>query len=215
MLPRKREYARWFTPKIEVDLCGHATLASAHVLFTHLGYAGDEIRFLSRYSGMLKAFRDKEGIMLDFPAETVRKVPLPKSLAEGLRQRPIETYRGKTKILAVFKSEKDIERMAPDFHKLIKVRTSGVIVTAKGDTVDFVSRYFGPWVGVPEDPVTGSAHTILTPYWARKLGKTELVAIQLSKRRGRLRCLLSGNRVKITGKATTYLVGEMMLDTGR
>jgi predicted PhzF superfamily epimerase YddE/YHI9 len=205
---------RWFTPKVEVDLCGHATMASAHVLFTHLGFARDEIRFHSRSSGVLKASRDGDGIVLDFPADTIRKVPAQKTLIEGLRRKPIETYRGKTKIMAIFRSERDIERMDPDFQKLVKVRASGVIVTAKGDTVDFVSRYFGPRVGVPEDPVTGSAHTLLTPYWARRLGKTELAAIQLSKRGGSLRCTLSGDRVKISGMATTYMVGEIKLGIG-
>lgn len=215
VVPSGEDFAiRWFTPKVEVDLCGHGTLASAHVLFKHLGYARNEIRFINRRSGVLRASRDKDRIVLDFPTYTVRKVPTPKALVEGLRRKPIETYRGKTTIMAIFPSERDIERMAPDFQKLVKVRATGVIVTARGDKVDFVSRYFGPWVGVPEDPVTGVAHTFLTPYWARKLGKVELEALQLSKRQGRLKCTLSGNRVKIAGLATTYMVGEVNIDIG-
>jgi len=203
---------RWFTPETEVDLCGHATLASAHVLFEHLRHPSDRVAFRSRRSGLLTAARDGDEIVLDFPADRIHRTQVTPKLAEALGRRPVEAWRGRTDLLCLFRSQKDIERIKPDFGLLQKVRARGVIVTAPGSSVDFVSRFFGPRVGVPEDPVTGSAHTTLTAFWARRLGKTTMHALQLSKRGGRLRCTLDGDRVKIAGKAKTYLVGDIELD---
>jgi len=213
IVPGRKDYAiRWFTPATEVDLCGHATLASAHVLFNHLGHPSDRIAFRSRRSGILTAERRGEKIVLDFPADKLRRAPTPPGLIKALGRRPVEVWRGKTDLLCLFRSQRDIESMRPDFQRLAKVRARGMIVTAPGASVDFVSRFFGPAVGVPEDPVTGSAHTTLTVFWAQRLGKMEMEAAQLSKRGGWLRCTLAGDRVKIAGRARTYLVGDIELD---
>ena len=205
---------RWFTPLTEVDLCGHATLASAHVLFWHLGHPSDRVVFHTRKSGALTATRANDLIVLDFPADRLRRAPVTPVLAAGLGRRPGEAWRGKTDILCLFRSQKDIEGLRPDMQALSKVRARGVIATAPGRSADFVSRFFGPRVGVPEDPVTGSAHTTLAVFWAPRLGKTVMEAAQLSKRGGRLRCTLDGGRVKLAGKARTYLVGEIDLEGG-
>jgi predicted PhzF superfamily epimerase YddE/YHI9 len=213
VVPEGDGYAiRWFTPKTEVELCGHATLAAAHVLYTHMGHRPGRIGFRSLRSGVLAAERDGDEIVLDFPADKVRQTPVTPALAKGLGRSPPEVWRGKTDLLCFFRSQKDVEKIVPDFPALAKVRARGVIATAEGDKVDFVSRFFGPRVGVPEDPVTGSAHTTLAVFWARRLGKTELEAAQLSKRGGRLRCRLDGDRVRISGKARTYLVGDIELE---
>jgi PhzF family phenazine biosynthesis protein len=195
-----------------VDLCGHATLASAHVLFEQLGHPSDRIVFRSRRSGVLTATRKGGEIVLDFPADKLRMVAAPAGLVKALGRRPKEVWRGRTDLLCLFGSQGDIERMRPDFPTLAKIRARGVMVTAKGQRTDFVSRFFGPRVGVPEDPVTGSAHTTLTVFWARRLGKTKLRALQLSRRGGRLGCTLVGDRVWIAGKAKTFLVGTIELD---
>jgi predicted PhzF superfamily epimerase YddE/YHI9 len=207
-------HIRWFTPTVEVDLCGHATLASAHVLCWHLGHPSDRVVFHTRKSGALTANRANDLIVLDFPADRLRRAPVTPVLAAGLGRRPGEAWRGKTDILCLFRSQKDIEGLRPDMQALSKVRARGVIATAPGHSADFVSRFFGPRVGVPEDPVTGSAHTTLAVFWAPRLGKTEMEATQLSKRGGRLRCTLDGGRVKLAGKARTYLVGEIDLEGG-
>ena len=205
---------RWFTPETEVDLCGHATLASAHVLFQHLRHPSDRVVFCSRKSGLLTAERDGNSIVLDFPADRIQRAPATPLLAKALGRRPVEAWRGKTDLLCLFRLQKDIERMKPDMQALSRLGARGVIVTAPGASVDFVSRFFGPRVGVPEDPVTGSAHTTLTVFWAHRLGKTRLQALQLSKRGGRLGCTLEGGRVKIAGKAKTFLVGDIELNDG-
>ncbi|MBM4248938.1 MAG: PhzF family phenazine biosynthesis protein [Euryarchaeota archaeon] len=157
---------RWFTPVTEVDLCGHATLASAHVLFNHEGRSSDRIDFLSPRSGTLTAMRQGEAIVLDFPADRLREQPAPPGLARALGRRPLETWRGRTDLLCLFGTQSDIAGLRPDMGLLAKVRARGVMVTAKGDQTDIVSRFFGPRVGVPEDPVTGSAHTTLAVFWA-------------------------------------------------
>jgi PhzF family phenazine biosynthesis protein len=197
---------RWFTPVSEVDLCGHATLASAHVLFEHLAYIKDKIVFHSR-SGELTVRKDDDKLVLNFPADIFKKVEAPEDLINGIGKKPVETYKGKTDYLLVYPSQKDIEEINPDFGLIMKSKARGVIVTAKGNDVDFVSRFFAPEVGINEDPVTGSAHTTLTPYWAGKLGKAELSALQISKRRGKLNCRLIKDRVEIAGNAVTYLEG--------
>lgn len=200
---------RWFTPEVEVDLCGHATLASAYVLFNYYGHEADCIEFKSRSSGILPVERDGDLITLNFPADSCDKVAILQPILNAFNIEPSETFKGKTDYLFVYSTQKEIEDLMPDFHTIKSSGVRGVIVTAPGNNTDFVSRFFGPGVGVDEDPVTGSAHTTLTPYWSSKLNKTILTARQLSKRGGDLKCELDGDRVKITGKAITYMVGEI------
>ena len=199
---------KWFTPLVEVDLCGHATLASAHVIFNHLGTDLDTLKFSSK-SGILKVSRRQGLICLDFPADFCDPVDPPDGLIEAIGNEPIVCYKGKTDYMMIYPNEDDIKALNPDFGKLAKVDARGVIVTAPGEEVDFVSRFFAPQVGVNEDPVTGSAHTSLIPYWSRNLVKQEMTAKQLSKRGGELLVKMMGNRVEISGKAVTYLEGEI------
>jgi PhzF family phenazine biosynthesis protein len=201
---------RWFTPLVEVDLCGHATLASAHVIFNHLGWNRPSISFTSR-SGILTVTRKDDMITLNFPSDGIHPAPLSEGLLASLNVKPVETYTGKTDFMIVLASQQEVELLDPDFGLMKKSGGRGVMVTAKGDEVDFVSRFFAPQVGVDEDPVTGSAHTTLTPYWSKQLGKSDLTAMQLSKRKGRLWCRYLGDRVEITGKATTYLTGQIFI----
>lgn len=201
---------RWFTPVSEVDLCGHATLATAHILFNHLDYNRDKIIFHSR-SGELTVRKDNGKLILNFPADIVKKIETKEELYAGIGKKPLETYKGKTDYMLVYSSQKEIEDIVPDFELIKKSGARGIIVTAKGDNVDFVSRFFAPLVGVDEDPVTGSAHTTLTPYWASVLGKKELSAMQLSKRKGNLNCKLINGRVEIAGYAITYLEGSIKI----
>lgn len=203
---------RWFTPTVEVDLCGHATLAAAFVLFNHEGYSGNCINFHSHRSGALSVSRKSNWLTLDFPVDELQPLPVTDELASCFDKRPMEAYQGKTDCLLVFEKESDIANIQPRFDRISTLKARGVIVTAKGESLDFVSRFFGPQVGIPEDPVTGSAHTMLTPYWAQRLNKLELSAVQLSGRRGYLYCKLSGNRVEISGQAKLYLKGEIVLD---
>ena len=202
---------RWFTPTIEVDLCGHATLAAAHVLFNHYNLPSDKIIFQSQASGSLSVTKNGEHLTLNFPTDIVKKVDTLQVLIDAFGIAPVETYKGKTDHVLVYSSQEEIEAANPDLELVKRSGGRGVIITAPGNTVDFVSRFFGPQVGVDEDPVTGSAHTTLCPIWAEKLGKTLLSAQQLSKRKGDLTCELKGDRVKITGKAITYLIGEIEL----
>lgn len=199
---------RWFTPVCEVDLCGHATLATAHVLFRHEGQSGDTITFASR-SGILYVHRDSDMLVLDFPVDTLQRAPLPEGLDAALGGMPLETWRGKDDFLLVYGSQHEIASMDPDFGVIGRIPCRGVIVTAPGETVDFVSRFFGPQSGIAEDPVTGSAHTTLVPYWAGRLKKDTFQAVQLSRRTGRLHCRLNRDRVTIGGKAITYLAGSI------
>lgn len=200
---------RWFTPTIEVDLCGHATLASAYVLFHELGYVGDQINFVSHRSGPLTVTRNGSVLALNFPVDTLTELPLNPEFAIGLSKAPRTVFKGKTDYLFVYDSEEEIIALQPDFEALKTHQVRGIIVSAPGETTDFVSRFFGPACGVNEDPVTGSAHTTLTPYWASVLGKTELKARQLSQRTGSLSCKLLGDRVEIAGEAVLYLRGEI------
>jgi len=203
---------RWFTPTTEVDLCGHATLASAFVLFNHEGYDGDEIIFNSLRTGILKVRKNVNLLTLNFPADTLQQVPLSPDLTDGFNYKPLEAFKGKTDFLLVFKNEDEIKNMEPDFGVIAKINARGIIVTAKGDEVDFVSRFFGPRAGVNEDPVTGSAHTTLVPYWTEKLSKKEFSAIQLSARKGFLQCKYSGDRVEISGECRLYMTGEIFIE---
>lgn len=203
-------HIRWFTPGTEVDLCGHATLAAAHILFTLLGHPGDTVDFHSK-SGLLKVSRlDAGKLMLDFPAtipEETKEVPT--GLFEGLGLAPVPVFKTSFDYMVVVPSEKIVMGLTPDFKTLAQVPSRGVIVTAKGESADFVSRCFYPQSGIDEDPVTGSAHTIMVPYWAKQLNKKSMRAIQLSKRRGYLDCELSGGRVLMSGNAVTYMRGEI------
>lgn len=201
---------RWFTPLAEVELCGHATLASAHVLFDHLDYNRKEIIFHSK-SGELKVRKDNGRLTLNFPADIIKKTDVPEDLIIAIGKKPVETYKGKTDFMLVYLSQKEIEEIEPDFELIKKSKARGVIVTSEGDNVDFVSRFFAPMVGINEDPVTGSAHTTLTPYWAGVLAKKELTAMQLSKRKGNLNCKLINGRVEIAGYAVTYLEGSIKI----
>jgi PhzF family phenazine biosynthesis protein len=202
---------RWFTPTVEVDLCGHATLASAYVLFNELGFVGDQINFISHRSGPLSVTRNGSTLALNFPVDSLTELPFKPEFAIGLSQAPCKVLKGKTDYLFVYDSEAEILDLHPDFEALKAHQVRGIIVTAPGETTDFVSRFFGPACGVNEDPVTGSAHTTLTPYWASVLGKTELSARQLSFRTGDLTCKLVGDRVEIAGEAVLYLRGEISI----
>lgn len=218
-------HIRWFTPTIEVDLCGHATLATGYVVF-FLETAPeqtaelDQIYFNSR-SGLLKVCRGEHGwLTLDFPTDVVNKSNLqPPALLASIKEKPVEMYKGKTDYMLVYKTQAQIEALEPDFREMSSVPARGVIVTAPADDdsdVDFVARFFGPQTGIDEDPVTGSAYTTLMPYWAEKLGKTELTARQLSKRGGYIRCKLNDNgtdpaRVDISGQVQLYMMGEIKL----
>ncbi len=200
---------RWFTPATEVKLCGHATLASAHIFFTEMHHAKDEIMFES-LSGILKVVRKNANTYtLDFPVNEPEQVSdVPEGLFEGLGIGDAPVFKTSFDYMVVLPTQHTIENLKPNFSLLAKVKARGVITTAKGSNADFVSRCFYPQSGVNEDPVTGSAHTIMVPYWAKALNKTSLRAIQLSKRKGFLDCELKNNRVLMSGNAVTYLKGE-------
>ena len=201
---------RWFTPSTEVDLCGHATLATAHVFYEHLGFDQPGLKFQSK-SGWLKIARQADGrITMDFPANKPTPVTeVPAGIFEGLKIAPAPVFRGAWDYLVLLENQAAIEALDPDFNTLAKAPCRGIIVTSKGDQVDFVSRCFYPQSGINEDPVTGSAHTIMVPFWSEKLGKTKMKAIQLSSRRGNLECELVGDRVLMSGHAVTYMKGEI------
>ncbi len=198
---------RWFTPVVEVDLCGHATLATAFAFKEHLGYKPDEIVFRTK-SGLLKAEYGGNVVSLVFPKREAEPCVAPELLLRALDVRPVEVMKSRD-YLVVLESEDEVRGVAPDFKKLKEVECLGVIVTAQGKEADFVSRFFAPQAGIDEDPVTGSAHTTLIPYWSRKLRKKNMTALQLSKRGGKLFCDDLGDKVKISGKAVTYLAGEI------
>jgi PhzF family phenazine biosynthesis protein len=202
---------RWFTPTTEVDLCGHATLASAFVQFVCLKWNQDPIRFRTRKSGELKVTKKDDVLEMDFPARPASPVASPAGLSRALGVPPESVYGSAEDLLVVLDSEKTVVQVEPDFAALEQVDYRGVIITARSDECDFVSRFFAPRVGVPEDPVTGSAHCVLIPYWAEVLGKKSLHARQVSKRGGELFCRLADDRVKISGKAALYLEGTITL----
>lgn len=198
---------RWFTPEIEVDLCGHATLATAHVLFEHLGYAEAEIRFHTK-SGQLTVKKEGERLMMDFPTDDMPQVDPPAVLFQALGVRSDHVF-FTDDYMVVLDSEEEVKNLDPDFILLSEVNARGVIVTAPGNEVDFVSRFFAPGAGIDEDPVTGSAHTKLTPYWSKRFEKDVLEARQISKRVGNLTCRNKGERTEILGNAVTYMIGEI------
>lgn len=199
---------RWFTPTVEVDLCGHATLASAHVLFRHLGVKSEKLRFHSPRSGELGVERDGDRLVLDFPSRFPKQCDLTSEFAEALGRQPTALYEARD-YMAVFENEDEIRELKPNFPLLMALPNQGVIVTAPGNDCDFVSRFFAPRLGIEEDPVTGSTHCYLVPFWAERLGKQKLFARQLSKRGGELFCENAGERVRIGGHAVTYLAGEI------
>lgn len=212
VLPLAHEFAlRWFTPKVEVDLCGHATLAAAFVLFHYVGYSGTTVSFTT-VSGPLAVERQGDMLVLDFPARPLQPCEMPEALVRGLGRTPLEVLRSRD-YCAVFATPEEIIGLAPDMVQLSQLDDClGIIVTAPGREVDFVSRFFAPRTGVPEDPVTGSAHSSLIPYWSQRLGKRRLTAHQLSARGGELFCEDWGERVKIGGYAVTYLRGEIEIN---
>ncbi|HSO86289.1 MAG TPA: PhzF family phenazine biosynthesis protein [Draconibacterium sp.] len=203
-------HIRWFTPAAEVNLCGHATLATAHVLYSHLKYAENEISFDSR-SGILKMKKELDLIVLDFPASKLTEIEIPENLKNAFSYQPVKSVKGRDDIMLIFENEEQITQLKPDLQQILASKTRGVIVTAKSEKYDFVSRFFAPAVGVNEDPVTGSAHTMLIPYWSKELDKAELTAKQVSARGGILHCRNLGERVEIGGKTVTYLVGEIFI----
>jgi PhzF family phenazine biosynthesis protein len=200
---------RWMTPEVEVDLCGHATLGSAHVLFCHRGYKREKVVFETR-SGQLGVSRRGDQFVMDFPAQPATKTDPPETLAKGLGAQPEAVLKGRD-YLAVFATEADVAGLQPNFEIVRQLGGQGVIATAPGDACDFVSRYFVPAAGIPEDPVTGSTHCALIPYWSKRLGKRELRARQISPRGGELFCRDRGERVEIAGEAITYLEGKISL----
>ncbi|MDQ8051398.1 MAG: PhzF family phenazine biosynthesis protein [Pedobacter sp.] len=202
---------RWFTPTFEIDLCGHATLATAHILFTELGHAEDEIHFHTLKAGTLTVSR-KDGLYtLDFPSRPPVACEIPTGLLDAVSgTTPIEVLSSRDHLL-VYEKEEDVLALRPNFEALAKVVPMGIIATAPGRHSDFVSRFFIPGAGINEDPVTGSAHCNLIPYWAEKLGKKDLHAFQVSERRGELWCSLKDDRVLMSGKAVTFLKGEIYL----
>ncbi len=204
-------HLRWFTPGLEVALCGHATLATAHTLWNHLGHGTDTIRFSTRHSGVLRVTRDGDLIVLDFPAYKLEPIAVTTALVRALGRQPTEVFRAGPKLLAVFENKRDIHEADPDFAAIAALDCLGVIVTAPGAKHDFVSRFFAPGAGINEDPATGSAHCALAPYWAKRLGRNELSAHQVSKRGGVLRCVDKGDRVEIAGHAATYLEGQITI----
>ena len=203
---------RWFTPTIEVDLCGHATLATAHVLYEVFEHPSASLRFDTR-SGILTVRRDGARLIMDFPSDTLAPTEVSSSVLAGLGHPQVAaSLRGQSDYLIVLETQAQLEAMRPDFRQLAEDRNvRAIIVTAPGNEVDFVSRCFAPNAGIDEDPVTGSAHTTLTPYWANRLNKNQLTARQISQRGGELYCTLRGDRVDIAGEAVLYMKGNIYL----
>jgi len=217
VVPNGKDFEiRWFAPIAEVDLCGHATLASAFVLFNILHYPEITIRYHSLRSGWLSVEKQEDKLFLDFPTDTIVAVSEEDNtrIEKCIRIKPVESYKGKTDYMAVIDSEKSLQTLQPDFIEIAKLEARGLIVTAKSDEVDFVSRFFVPRLGINEDPVTGSVHTSLLPLWSKKLFKNRLIAKQLSKRGGILFCEYKDDRCLIGGKARLFLTGDITLGRG-
>lgn len=205
---------RWFTPENEVDLCGHATLAAAYVLKHYYNLPKKNVVFDSPRSGKLEAHFEKDGkIRLNFPADAPIGLESLNEINEAIGLVPERTLRGKTDFMLVYDSEATIRSIQPDFSLLNKINARGIIVTAPGEEADFVSRFFAPNCGIPEDPVTGSAHTTMVPYWAKVMDKKDFFAKQLSKRGGELWCRFEEDRVELAGYAVPYLIGEIDIKT--
>jgi PhzF family phenazine biosynthesis protein len=199
-------HIRWFTPVTEVSLCGHATLAAAAVIYRKLGFKGDQIEFNSR-SGILKVKRDADKYVLDFPADVPNQIEKDPEILDAMGLEPGEWYKGNEDYMLVYRSEGEVSSLSPDFSKLKKITQRGVIATAQGSQTDFISRFFAPAAGINEDPATGSSHTTLTPFWAKRLNKTKLTSLQISPRGGIFSCLDKGERVEISGRVAFYLQG--------
>jgi PhzF family phenazine biosynthesis protein len=209
ILNRNNKYhIRWFTPAVEVDLCGHATLASAYVQFNYENYHSEEINYESR-SGILSVKKNNDMLTMNFPSDNIVKADLSVELKSCFDIHPVEVFRGISDYLMIFKSEVEIENIKYNLENISQINSRGIIISARGSSSDFVSRFFAPQSGVNEDPVTGSAHTTLTNYWSKALNKNELTAIQLSKRKGFIFCRNLGDRVEISGKAKLYMQGEI------
>ncbi len=200
---------RWFTPSVEVDLCGHATLAAAHVVMNEIEPGLDRVSFSSGV-GVLEVEKRDGRLTLDFPSRPPRAIETPAALAEALGKPPLQVLKSRD-LVVVYETEADVVGLRPDFQKLAAASTFGVLATARGNNVDFVSRCFFPAVGIDEDPVTGSAHCSLIPFWAGRLGRTSLTALQRSSRGGELFCELEGDRVLIGGQVVPYLKGEITI----
>jgi len=203
---------RWFTPKVEIDLCGHATLGSAYVIMNYIDDITNEVRFETK-SGALTVKRKEDLYELDFPARKARQITIKTEMEQAISVTILEAWilNNARDLLLLLENERQIKSVNPDFDILKALASHAVTITAQGDTVDFVSRFFAPNMGVSEDPVTGSAHTGLIPFWAERLNKNEMTAMQLSKRGGTLYCENCGDRVKIAGKAALYLQGEVFI----
>jgi len=215
VVPRDKDFEiKWFTPTTEVDLCGHATLAAAFVLFDILDYPGSEVRFHSTKSGLLTVSKIDGMLYLDFPTDTLDLAieSLKDTIEKCIGIKPTELYKGKTDYIAIIDSEQQLNNIRVDLNEISKLDARGLVVTSRGDSTDFVSRFFAPQSGINEDPVTGSAHTSLIPIWSEKLGRKRLTANQLSMRGGQLFCEFKNERCLIGGKAKLYLTGEINLD---
>ena len=203
---------RWFTPTVEVNLCGHATLATSFVIFNVLKYPNENILFGSK-SGILQVRKEDKWLELDFPLQETFLSEAPEGLIESIGKKPKEIYQASDDYMLVYDSQKEIEDIKPNFGALKLIKARGIIVTAKAKSkeIDFVSRFFGPGSGIDEDPVTGSAHTKLVPYWAKVFNKTELIAEQISSRKGYLKCKLSNDSVLMAGKGKLFLKGKISI----
>lgn len=211
-IPQGKDFElRWFTPESEIDLCGHATLATAHILFTQLDFEGDIIHFHTLKAGTLTVSRKDDLYTLDFPSRAPQSCDVPEGLIEALGgKKPVDVLRSRD-YFVVYETEGDVLTLEPNFAALSRIDSLGFVVTAPGDNSDFVSRFFAPAAGIDEDPVTGSSHCNLIPYWAERLGKFKLHAYQVSERRGELWCENKGDRVLMSGKAVTYLKGDIFV----
>lgn len=209
LVPNEGAYSlRWFTPMVEVPLCGHATLASAAVVMERLEPGRENVVFHS-ISGPLTVRRDGKGYVMDFPSRPSEPVTAPPELAQALDVIPIEVFGNQFNYMALLESEQVLRRLTPDMTILTRIGRPGVIVTTAGEKgYDFVSRYFAPAKGIPEDPVTGAAHCMLAPYWAKKLGKAEFHAFQASRRGGEVTCRIVGDRIELQGSCVFYLEGQ-------
>ena len=205
-------FLRWFTPKVDIDLCGHATLASAHIIYSEMNYNSDYIEFNTKSGDILTVNRNESLLTMNFPAYEPKVVNYSlEKLYNAFGVRPTLFLYCKYG-LVVFNTEEEIIKIVPNFNVIEKLPYDGIIVTAPGENVDFVSRFFAPKFGIPEDPVTGGAHCELIPYWSKRLNKKNMIAKQLSKRGGVIYCSYLGSRVTMGGEATTYMQGELLMD---
>ena len=202
---------RWFAPSCEIDLCGHATLASAFVYFNFIEPSANNIRFLSLKNGFLDVNKKNNLLYLDFPKDKLAHIDNNLQIVNALKIEPLEIYKGRDDYLVILESEKDVANLNPDFFMFKNIDARGLIVSSTSKNYDFISRCFFPTTGVDEDPVTGSAHTTLIPYWSKKLNKKNLHAMQISKRGGELKCADNGGRVSIGGNAVLYLKGKIFI----